>query len=286
MQVLLLHLEAPLLHQGAAHQLPLEVLGETREILLDILLGELAVVGLDEPALQELLGELHVGLLHEEVADILGQAPLRLALVLVLQALGDFLLDVLVGLGLLALLLVLGIILLHAVDHRSLVLRSDGHGIRRHGVGLLHLHVHLRGQAQVEDEGEVLAGLPRQFGLVRRSEGLAQDVELLVVDVLVEGLADHLVHGLDERLLAIDALDQGSGHHALAEALELRRTATVGKFFLFNLSIVCRGHLDGQLAVQIVNLLFFYFHNAILCSFLIFSWDTRPARGGSARYTA
>ena len=265
LQILVLHLEAPFLHQGAAHELPFEVLGEGREILLDILGGDLAFIGLDQPALEEGLGELHIRLLDEVVADIFGQAPLGLVLILGAKAVGDLLVQFLVGL----LLFLLLVVFLEVLDHRSLVLGRDGDGVGRDGVAILHVHGDHRGESEVEDEGEIIAVFPNVLRLLLRRKRLAQDAEIVVRDMLVEGCPDYLVDGLDERLLAINPLNQRGGDHSLPEAFELRRTTALGEFLFLNFSIILRSDCQGQFKVQVVNFVFSNFHMCFYFDFCL-----------------
>ena len=116
-QIVLVDLELILAHQETAHELPLEIGGETGEILLHILCGDLAAIRDNQPALEERLGKLKTGLVHEIFADILVEPPLGLVLILRRKTLVHLLGDVLVGL----LLLLFLVIFLEAFRHLVLL---------------------------------------------------------------------------------------------------------------------------------------------------------------------
>ena len=227
-QVFVGDFEAEVLHEFAADKLPLEVFRKAGEILLDVFPGDLAVIGDNEPALEEFFGKRDARLGDVKVADILREAPFCLLAVVLAEALGDFLLNFLVGLGgnffsafLPFLSLAAALVeFLHVFGHFRLFLGRGGDGILVHGVGGLDLHLDFGRKGGVEHEGEGVAVFPFQFGLVLAAEGLAQKVKFVGTDVVVEGSPDDFVDGVGECLAAIDALDEGSRDHTLAEALE------------------------------------------------------------------
>ena len=111
--VSILDLEGELIHKISPDKLPLEVSCETVELLLYVLCGDFAVVGYKQPPLQESLGELQGGLLHEVVTNVFVESPLSLVLVLGLEPLTHFLVYILVAL----LFLLFLIVFLHTLGH-------------------------------------------------------------------------------------------------------------------------------------------------------------------------
>ena len=159
------NLEAELLHDIAANQLPLEVLDEGREFLLYLLGGELALVGIHQPALEESLGQGEGSLLHEVLADIGPETIVGILLMGSLDALSHLLLELL-GSGHLALAedLVVGFLVFLGGHERLHVHHSEGeHGIQASQLGLLHLEhggaVGLIGEGGVHVQLELVAGL-------------------------------------------------------------------------------------------------------------------------------
>ena len=94
-QVLVLHLQTILAHQVVADDLPAEIGGEARIVGIDLLGGELTLVDMQQPALQESIRKLNVSLLHQIVTDILGQAVVSLLLVVGSELGGNSLVELL-----------------------------------------------------------------------------------------------------------------------------------------------------------------------------------------------
>ena len=124
-------------------------------------------------------------------------------------------------------------------------------------VFLAHREVDLGGMGNVEDEGEVVTGLPGDLGLLLCGQGLANHGggEAFGFHKVVKGLRQGAVHGFIEGLLAIEALDERERSHSAAE------TADIGLAFVFiqalveGLFIIGIGNLDGYFQVQVVDLL-------------------------------
>ena len=87
MNLFLVYLEVKLLHEEVAYHLPTEILEECRCLFLDFLFGELALVDVEKPSLEELLRKFNVSFLHEVIADILRELVVRLLFVVVHESL-------------------------------------------------------------------------------------------------------------------------------------------------------------------------------------------------------
>ena len=80
-----------------ADHLPFEVFHETGEFLLYLLCGELALIDVDKPALEESLGDLDVGLVKEVLSYIGTKTVISVLLMTNLDALYDLLLELLLS---------------------------------------------------------------------------------------------------------------------------------------------------------------------------------------------
>ncbi len=111
-------------------------------------------------------------------------------------------------------------------------------------------------EAKVVLEGEALAVLPVVVKLLLAGQRLAYYFQLVLLDVLAQGIAhqgvDHISHGLR----AIEFLYQRHRGHTLAEALYVCLAAEAVEFFLFRLGPVGLLYGDGQRKVEVVGSVF------------------------------
>ena len=150
-----------------------------------------------------------------------------------------------------------------AVLHGSLCLVGHLDIVIRQFVILVNINVDLWRQSEVELELEIVAILPLQFLLGLAGDRLAENMQIVVLDELVELLRDNTVDGLVKSLVAIDLLYERRGNHSLAETLEVSVSPVSGESFLLLLGIVLRLQGDGQFDVKIIDLIFCYFHNSV-----------------------
>ena len=108
-------------------------------------------------------------------------------------------------------------------------------------------------QSHVEYEIEVLLRVEVNF-LLRLFVGhrFAQDVHVVLVDIIVDCLGKHLVHFFQQYALAIHFLHQAGRHHTFAETRHLHLAAEVFQSLVYLLLIICFLKSDGEQCVHLV----------------------------------
>ena len=152
----------------------------------------------------------------------------------------------------------------HVLLHLLLGYLGDCDVIVRQAVSLGDVEIEFGRKAKVELEGEILAGLPLVLGLVLAGEGLSEHMEVIFLDNLVELLVDHRIDALHESLLPVKFLDQGHRSLSFAESLEFGVPETFVELLLLDGRIVFGGDFQGDLEIEVVNLILLYIHLVVL----------------------
>ena len=287
-----LHLDLELLGELVLGQLPAQTVQRLLPFLLDLLVGELFVGGL-EPAFEERLGELHLlhflhhgglGVHAELVFGVLVHAAFEfgfhflaelllalhgtLAVHFVEELLVDLGRDDLRGFGLFLLLALFSLSIrrfLLCLLHLSVAVGVGVDLLLNHFVG--HLYVVVRelvaggqfavelgceGDVEHEREGVHVVEIDLR-SLLLVGERLAQDIEFFLTDVVIQLLADHFVNHLCEHGFAVHFLDKACGYFARAEAGNVSLLTKSANLFVHLFCVVCGLHHEGDFRHQVLR---------------------------------
>ena len=274
--LLFLHVDVILLHQLVFREVPFQLVEHLVEVFVELLLSHL-LVGSEYPAFEEVLREgdllhlLHDGGLHVQtkaVFALLGEgtndvlfdasaetflifrsvctinfceqlsiygAGFHLCLGAFLFVLGDVLAET-VGVGLYLL-----------VDH--LFGRLDG--VLRQFVLAVELSVELRRYGDVEEESEGVLVVEVDLRRLLARQRIAENLDLVVLNVLLEVLSHEFVQDISEDALAVHFLHQSGRNHTRTEARHLSLVAYFFQLFSYFFLIVSRLDSEGYYCLQV-----------------------------------
>ena len=274
--LLFLHVDVILLHQLVFREVPFQLVEHLVEVFVELLLSHL-LVGSEYPAFEEVLREgdllhlLHDGSLHVQtkaVFALLGEgtndvlfdalaetflvfrsvcaidlceqlsiygAGFHLCLGAFLFVLGDVLAET-VGVGLYLL-----------VDH--LFGRLDG--VLRQFVLAVELSIELRRYGDVEEESEGILVVEVDTRRLLARQRIAEDLDLVVLNVLLEVLSHKFVQDISEDALAVHFLHQSGRNHTRTEARHLSLVAYFFQLFSYFFLIVSGLDSEGYYCLQV-----------------------------------
>ena len=159
---------------------------------------------------------------------------------------------VLVGVHLVIVAVALGVHL-HLVVHH---LVGDVNRVVGQRVVGAHFSLELRRQGDVEQELELFHRVEVHLGLLLFvGQRFAQDVHLIVLDILIYCFGKQLVHFLCQCRLTVHFLHQAHRHHSLAESRHLGILTEVFQCFVHLLLIICFFELHSKQRAYFVNVL-------------------------------
>ena len=99
---------------------------------------------------------------------------------------------------------------------------------------------------------------------------IAQDVELLLLDVLVEFLGDLVVQHVSQYALAVHLLDKSDGHHPFAETGYIGFLAQLAQLFGYCLLVICRRERQRDNRGQVFEFRMIDLHNTVLIFIVLY----------------